>query len=161
IITYQSRRPARPELPRIEPMRKTLLAVGVLAAFSSPAFAAGKSKAPTLAELAARIAALEADAQHLREQVPTAQAAAESAPSELDAMKTQQQEAASASAEAAPEAAPEPATAASSNPNAFNPAISVILNGSSEHHSLSPAAYARSGFPLVDGTGPSGQGISL
>lgn len=139
-------------------MRKSAVAACVLVALSSPVFAAAPAKkSPTLAELAARIESLEADAKQLREQVATAQSAAESARAELDAIKTQQQEAAAS----APEVAAEPAPATGSNPNAFNPAISVILNGSYEHHSLDPAGYVRSGFPAVDGAGPGGQGISL
>lgn len=45
--------------------------------------------------------------------------------------------------------------------SAFNPAISVILNGSYSHHSLDPDAYARSGFPLVGEGGPAPDGFSL
>jgi hypothetical protein len=134
----------------------------VLVALTSPAFAASPAKkSPTLAELAARIESLEADAKQLREQAASALAAAESAHAELEAMKAQQQEAASSAPAAESEVAAEPAPAASSNPNAFNPAISVILNGSYEHHSLKPDSYVRSGFPAVDGAGPGGQGISL
>jgi hypothetical protein len=139
-------------------MRKSFLALGVLAALSSPALAATRAKSPTLADLAARIAALETDAKQLREQAASALAAAESARAELEAMKTQQQE--TASNDASAESAGEPA-AASSNPNAFNPAISVILNGSFAHHSLDPDAYVRSGFPLAGDAGPGAQGISL
>ena len=47
------------------------------------------------------------------------------------------------------------------NANAFNPAISVILNGSYSHHSLDPGSYARAGFPLVGEGGPSANGFSL
>ncbi len=45
--------------------------------------------------------------------------------------------------------------------NAFNPAISIILNGSYSAHSLDPNAYARSGFPIVGEGGPSAKGFSL
>ncbi|TZF90373.1 hypothetical protein [Cognatilysobacter lacus] len=45
-----------------------------------------------------------------------------------------------------------------SNANAFNPAISIILNGSYSHHSLDPATYVRAGFP---GGSTSPQGFSL
>ena len=116
-------------------MRKSVLAACVLVALSSPAFATSPpKKPPTLAELAARIESLEADAKKLREQAASALAAAESAHAELEAMKAQQQEAASNAPAAEPEVAAEAAPTASSNPNAFNPAISVILNGSYEHH---------------------------
>ncbi|AXK72484.1 hypothetical protein DWG18_09510 [Lysobacter sp. TY2-98] len=49
----------------------------------------------------------------------------------------------------------------SSNPNAFNPAISIILNGSYTHHSLDPANYIRAGFPIVGEGGPAPDGFSL
>jgi hypothetical protein len=51
--------------------------------------------------------------------------------------------------------------AGSSNANAFNPAISIILNGSYSHHSLDPADYARAGFPPVGEGAPSPNGFSL
>lgn len=59
----------------------------------------------------------------------------------------------------APEAAP--ASAAAVSANAFNPAISLILNGQYAHHSLDPADYRRSGFPLTGEAGPGTQGLSL
>lgn len=64
-------------------------------------------------------------------------------------------EAAPASVAAAPDAS------SGGNANAFNPAISLILNGSYSHHSLDPDVYSRSGFPLVGEGGPSPQGLSL
>lgn len=64
----------------------------------------------------------------------------------------------STSVAAAPEAF---ASSSGGNANAFNPAISLILNGSYSHHSLDPDAYVRSGFPLVGEGGPSPQGLSL
>jgi len=45
--------------------------------------------------------------------------------------------------------------------NAFNPAISIILNGQYAHHSLNPDDYVRTGFPLAGETGPGAQGLSL
>jgi hypothetical protein len=47
------------------------------------------------------------------------------------------------------------------NANAFNPAISIILNGSYAHHSLDPDAYVRAGFPLAGEAGPGANGLSL
>ncbi|HTQ36290.1 MAG TPA: hypothetical protein VMH77_04575 [Steroidobacteraceae bacterium] len=52
-----------------------------------------------------------------------------------------------------------PATGA--NANAFNPAMSVILNGFYTHHSLSPSDYSRDGFPLGGEAGPLPQGLSI
>ena len=48
-----------------------------------------------------------------------------------------------------------------SNANAFNPAISIILNGSYSHHSLDPDDYVRAGFPLAGEAGPGADGFSL
>lgn len=45
--------------------------------------------------------------------------------------------------------------------SAFNPAISVILNGSYSHHSLDPDSYTRAGFPLAGEGAPSANGFSL
>ena len=45
--------------------------------------------------------------------------------------------------------------------NAFNPAISLLLNGSLARHSLDPDAFARSGFPLAGEAGPGARGFSL
>jgi hypothetical protein len=47
------------------------------------------------------------------------------------------------------------------NANGFNPAISVILNGSYSSHSLNPNDYVRAGFPLAGDAGPSARGFSL
>lgn len=47
------------------------------------------------------------------------------------------------------------------NGNAFNPAISIILNGQYADHSLDPDNYVRSGFPLTGEAGPGAQGLSL
>jgi hypothetical protein len=66
---------------------------------------------------------------------------------------------AAASADVA--AAPDTGTASGGNGNAFNPAISIILNASASAHSLDPDAYHRSGFPLVGEGRPSARGISL
>lgn len=52
-------------------------------------------------------------------------------------------------------------TASGSGISAFNPAISVILNGSYSHHSLDPDSYLRAGFPLVGEGGPGADGFSL
>jgi len=53
------------------------------------------------------------------------------------------------------------AAAQGANGNAFNPAISIVLNGSYSGHTLDPDAYWRSGFPLVGEGVPSARGFSL
>jgi len=68
----------------------------------------------------------------------------------------------SGAAEAAPASvAAAPDASSGGNANAFNPAISLILNGSYSHHSLDPDVYSRAGFPLVGEGAPSPQGLSL
>jgi len=140
-------------------MTKARLLVALLLSYAPLALAvdAGAPAERRYQELAERIQALETESQKLREQAAAALAAAQAAKAELDQLKAAQQESAVA-AVAAP--APAPSTAASSG-NAFNPAISVILNGTYAHHSLDPDAYVRAGFPLVGEAGPGEQGFSL
>src|SRR5687768_901792 len=153
-----------------------LCALAVLS--SSPAMAADAPQAQPqtesrrIAALEARIQALETELQAIR----TAQQAATLAPptttapalvtspaDEIEALAADPGDAASA-----PTQADDTATLAASadsgsggGANAFNPAISIILNGSYSHHSLDPDAYARSGFPLAGESGPSANGFSL
>lgn len=156
-------------------MMKRGLSLALCAALSGPAFAADAPVPadPALQAMDARIRALEADAQKLREQAAQALAEASAARSELEKMKAQQvaapvtaptpaadQQAAAVAAVSAPaEATGGPAGGA--NGNAFNPAIAVILNGQYAHHSENPNNYARAGFPVVPDTGPGPQGLSL
>jgi hypothetical protein len=139
-------------------MKKSLLAVCVLSALASP-LALAAAKAPTqLQSLEARIQALEANAETLRQQAAEALAAAQEAKAALDAMKAEQ----SAAAETAQAEAPAPAAdAGGANGNAFNPAMSIILNGAYAHNSIDPDTYYRSGFPLGGDAGPAPQGLSI
>ncbi len=57
--------------------------------------------------------------------------------------------------------APAGAAPAGANGNAFNPAMSVILNAQYAHHSLAPDDYVRAGFPLAGEAGPGAQGLSI
>src|SRR6478672_4989018 len=165
-------------------MRHSLLALCVLSALAAPAYAATKpaTTEQRIEALEARIQELEAEVQALKGQpAQAAQAAVPAtttpgapatapAESDLEALAASPQEQANAQA-AAPVAPATPAdtTAAlaapegtgGSNANAFNPAISVILNGSYSHHSLNPDDYVRAGFPVVAGAGPSANGFSL
>ncbi|MEO8672728.1 MAG: hypothetical protein ABI411_15525 [Tahibacter sp.] len=139
-------------------MRSPALALCVLSAMAAPLQAAEPSVELRFQQMDARIKALEADGQKLRDQAAAAIAAADAARAELEHMKAAQHEAVVASV-AAPAASS--AAAGGANGNAFNPAISLILNGVYAHHSLNPDSYQRAGFPLVDGTGPGDQGFSL
>ena len=141
-------------------MPRSFFMLSLLATASTVAFAADPKTAQSIAALDARIAALEADAEALRKQSAEALAALKEARAELTELKAAQQgaaSAASASASASVAAAP----SGPSNPNAFNPAISIILNGAYAHHSMNPDDYVRAGFPLAGEAGPGPQGFSL
>ncbi|MEO5559481.1 MAG: hypothetical protein ABIO49_06690 [Dokdonella sp.] len=127
------------------------------ATLASPAFAAtSMTLQQRFDALEARVKALEANDSVLRKQAEDATATAKSAQAELDAIK-----AAPPAVAAIEQPAPAPAASSGGNANAFNPAISLILNGSYSSHSSNPNTYLRSGFPLVDGGGPSARGFSL
>ncbi|NUS38353.1 MAG: hypothetical protein HOQ02_04940 [Lysobacter sp.] len=155
-------------------MPKSLLALSLVAALGLPPAHAGEVTQKQLHALEARIQQLEAEVQSLKgqpapapSQAATQSSAAPAAPASadnLEALAASPQEAAALPAAAVPDnsalAAPA-GTGGGSNPNAFNPAISIILNGSYSHHSLDPAGYDRAGFPLAGGAGPSPNGFSL
>ena len=157
-------------------MRPNLYLLGAALACASPAIAADSASQAQLQALDARIRALEADGQKLREQAAAALVAADAARVELEKMKatlqaaqqaqaSETQTAQQAQATAAVSAVSAPAEASAPNPggangNAFNPGIAVILNGNYAHHSLNPDNYQRAGFAIVDG-GPIPQGLSL
>jgi len=158
-------------------MKKVLLALAVSIAAAAPALAADTPSDTQLQSLDARIRALEAESQKLREQAAAALAAADAAHAELEKMKATlaaQQQQPAAPLPAAPPPPPVQSVAAvaaspqssgpaagGANGNAFNPAIAVILNGIYAHHSINPDNYVRAGFPVVDGAGPGLQGLSL
>lgn len=170
-------------------MKNSLSGLCVVAALScTPAFAASPAPAAppqaTVDAMAEQLRALRAEVEALRReteanraelarlrgQAPAAPAAPAATPADdlaaaaaddvaaddLAAPDAGVADAAPASVAAAPDA-----SSGGSNANAFNPAISLILNGSYSHHSLDPDVYARAGFPLVGEGGPSPQGLSL
>jgi hypothetical protein len=156
-------------------MRLSPLAFCVLACLSSPAWAGTPDDHQRIEALEAQVKALTAELQAMKSQqampavaaAPVAATPAQSAEAEADSLAAD----ASDTAVVAPEADSGPnAVAATATPqgdaggssaSAFNPAISIILNGSYSHHSLDPAAYARSGFPLAGEGRPSANGFSL
>lgn len=140
-------------------MKQSLVALCILAALSSPAFAASPTTEKQIQDLEARILALEANAEAMRRQTAEALAALQATRSEIEQLKESQQASVAAS-EAAP-AESSGAAVSGANGNAFNPAISIILNGQYAHHSLNPDSYVRAGFPLAGEAGPGAQGISL
>jgi len=160
-------------------MRKTLLGLAVLplsllSAMPMPALAAAPSQteAQRIAALEAKVEALEAELQAMKSAAPTAvatqpaaapvaQGQNASAEAEVDSLAASPAETEAASSAPASVAAPAGDSGGGSNANAFNPAISIILNGSYTHHSLDPDAYARSGFPLSGEGRPAPDGFSL
>jgi len=140
-----------------------------LALAPAAAVAAENDAEAQIRALDARIRALEADGEKLRQQAAAALAAADAARAELEKMKEtlagaeQKQAEAAQQAQLAAVAAPAEASASAggANGNAFNPAIAVILNGLYGHHSQFPVDARRAGFPVVDGFGTGPQGFSL
>ncbi|GAB3375316.1 TonB-dependent receptor [Lysobacter rhizosphaerae] len=150
------------------PVRKSLLALCVLSAIAtSPAFAGDPVTDRRIEALEAQVKALQAELQALKSQPVAATPAPAATPAsseeaEIDALAATP-EAAPATADSTESVAATPGTTSASgaNGNAFNPAISIILNGSYSHHSLDPDNYVRAGFPLAGESGPSPNGFSL
>lgn len=94
--------------------------------------------------LEARIRTLEASSLALQEQTAATLAALAQAREQIVALQ-----------------AVVPSAAVASSASAFNPAISIVLNGGYAHHSLDPADYALAGFALAGEGGPGAQGLSL
>lgn len=137
-------------------MRPISLALALSIILLASAEVAEASTDPAIAALAERIQSLEANAQILQKQAADALAAAQAAQSELQQMKTAQQDQSVAQVSA------EPATSSTSaSANAFNPAIALILNGLYVNHSRDPIDYRRAGFPQVGEGGPSSDGLQL
>ena len=157
-------------------MRLSPLALCALASLTSPAWAGTPDDHQRIETLEAQVKALTTELQAMKAQqvAPTVAAAqtaatpAQSAEAEADALAADSSDVAAVAPDAgvdqnavAAVAAPAGDSGGGSGPNAFNPAISIILNGSYSHHSLDPAAYSRVGFPLVGEGGPSPNGFSL
>lgn len=142
-------------------MFRTACVLALLAPCATPA--APTSTPDPLAQLEARIQALEADAQARRQEADQAMAALQAARVEIDQLKQALASAPPVQSPPNPPNLPNPpiAAAADSGANAFNPAISVILNGTYANHSVDPDDYVRAGFPLVGEAGPGADGLSL
>ena len=147
-------------------MRRSLLTVCVMFALAAPVFAAAPPTQKKIQQLEARIKALEANAAAMQKQTADALAALQATRAEVEQIKAHQDTAIAAAqtapAESAAIAAAPPQTApAGANGNAFNPAMSVVLNGAYAHGSLDPDRYYRAGFALGGGSGPPAQGLSI
>jgi hypothetical protein len=134
-------------------MRPTAFALALMSAVPIHGQAAETPDAAQIAALAERIRDLEDSAQNLTRQANEALALARAAQAELAQLKSD-----AAQTRSVPEPAP---AAASASANAFNPAITVILDGVYENHSRDPGDYLRAGFPLVGEGGPGEQGLQL
>ncbi len=153
-------------------MKKALFGLCLLSALIHPAYAK-QSEAQRIAVLEARVETLEAELQSMKSGRPalaaqpadsqqqSADPAASpstnnpnaSAEAEIDSLAATPTESAASNT---PVAAPVTESGGGSNANAFNPAISIILNGSYSHHSLNPQTYVRTGFPVVGDVGTNG-----
>lgn len=155
-------------------MRLAPLALCVLTCLSSPAFAGTRDDHRRIVQLEAEVKALQAQLQALQVRqtqpdtaaVPasTTTTPAQSTEAEADALAAAGTDVAAPDANASPgavAAAAAPASGGGSGANAFNPAISIILNGSYSHHSMAPASFMRGGFPLAGEGRPSDNGFSL
>lgn len=123
--------------------RLTVSLCAMLLASSVPA---GTPSTAPVEALEARIRALEAQTREVL-------AALDQARAEIASLRAAPMQAVAAAAL--------PESAAPSSPNAFNPAISIILNGSLAQHSLDPETYQIAGFPLAGEAGPGARGLSL
>ena len=119
----------------------------VLALVAPPALFSAEPDA--LAALEARILALEAQAAE-------ASALLQAARAKIEHLEQSEHRALPLPPPSAPVSA-----SRGSSANAFNPAISVILNGEYAHHSRNPETYDRAGFPLAGEAGPGAAGLSL
>lgn len=160
-------------------MRKSILFLCLSAALAAPTARAADAPLTDkqrIAALEARLQAMETELQQLKAAqagaAAPADATASTAPTagdgmdEINALAAEPVDASTPPAtasgnETASLAAPADSGNTGGNANAFNPAISIILNGSYSHHSLDPDAYVRAGFPLVGEGAPSADGFSL
>jgi hypothetical protein len=133
-------------------MRKHLHMFWLLAL---PVHAANTPPVDQISALETRIKLLEANSLALQKQATESLAALHEAQAQIEQLKQAQTAAATSTVVATPEANQ------ASNSNAFNPDISIILNGSYTHHSRNPDDYLRAGFPLAGDAGPGPQGLSL
>ena len=149
-------------------MRKSLLTLALLSAISAPALAAPQqSDHDRIAKLEAQLIAVQAELQAMKAAMPASvvTAPAVSSTDDIDALAADSPATATQAADASSMgvAASDAGNSGGGNTgaNAFNPALSVVLNGSYSRHSLDPDSYARAGFPVVGEGGPGPNGFSL
>lgn len=150
-------------------MHRTPLAFCIMACLALPAFAGTKSDRQRIQQLEVEVRTLQTQLQALQERLaatnaPVAPMASTSATAQAtgtDALSADGVDVAATDAHADQPAVVAVAAPAGGGANAFNPAISIILNGSYSRHSINPAGYARTGFPLVGEGRPSENGFSL
>ena len=150
-----------------------MLGVGLALAAVVPQAMAADASAEKLDAMARQIQALQAQVDALRQETEAARAElarmrggrqAVPAPADDDVSAVAADDASAVAAETgdtAVAAAVGDGSASGGGANAFNPAITLILNGAYTHHSRDPGTYARAGFPIVGEGGPAPQGLSL
>jgi len=156
-------------------MRHSLLVLALAASLAPAAQAATPNDHRRIVTLEAQVKALQAELLAMKAQlvavpqqapsiaqVPAATSAPASVEAEVDALAADPAAPGSAANTGVDALAAAPGSSGGGGGNAFNPAISIILNGSYAHHSLDPASYARAGFPRAgEGGGPGPNGFSL
>lgn len=94
----------------------------------------------------------------IRDEIRSLRAAYEA---RIQALEHRLQEAEAKASQAPAPISPPVPTAAPSSASAFNPAVSVVLQGRYANLSRDPAGFAITGFPLGDEAGPGRRGFSL
>ena len=131
---------------------KSMVLVGC--ALLAPGVVLSAEPVDALEALEARIEALEAQAAE-------AAAALAAARAEIEELRSEDRSREGVASDSTGSPRTVAVDSGGSSANAFNPAISVILDGRYAHHSLDPAAYARAGFPLTGEAGPGEQGLAV
>ena len=134
-------------------LKPTLLALGAAAMLSAPAYAADNASSPS----SSNAAASSQDLEQIRQEMQALKQSYEQRLQNLEQRLQAAEAAGQQTATAAP--APEP-VAAAQNGNAFNPKISLIMNGTYAHYSSNAPAVVP-GYLLGDETGFTEPGMSL
>ena len=137
-------------------MKTSTLAVSMTLALL-PTFASAAANPDELAAIRQQIQSLQSDYERRIQALETRLAQAEAETQAAKQAASEAQSAASTSATSSAAAAPPPRSAA----NAFNPAISLILDGKLTQFSNDPEEYALPGFQLGGEAGPGDEGFSV
>ncbi len=117
--------------------------------------------ASTLAMPSIATAATDAELAEIREQIKQMKESYETRIRALEDRLNAAETAAASAPAPAPVAAPAPSSPSASTLAAFNPAISVVLQGTYAHLSQDPTQFAINGFQTSEDTGPRRRGLGL